>query len=146
MAKDLNNNFNEIITMASKFVESQKGSWDHYAWLGFLYELQKKGFDTNNDLQDLLGSVVESMNKCYLSVINTKDVNNIMRDMSQSTIEFMKKTKGVWDKTGWENYLNNLQNKGISLNEQTQIYAGNVLESVKNLLNVWYSYSNKGSN
>jgi hypothetical protein len=133
MAKDFTNSFNELVALATKFVESQKGKWDHYAWLDFMSEIQKKGFDINDDLQDQLGSVTESMKKCYNAAADTKGFQNILGEISESSIEFVKKTKGVWDNAGWESYVKDLQKKGLTLNEMTQSYAGNVLESVKSL-------------
>lgn len=145
MAKDFTNSFNELVALATKFVESQKGTWDHYAWLDFISEVQRKGFDITDDLQDQLGVVAESMKKCYNAVADTKGFQNILGDISQSTIEFIKKTKGVWDNAGWESYLKDLQKKGLALNDQTQSYAGNILESVKSLYSFVPSSSSKSS-
>jgi hypothetical protein len=133
MSKDFTNSFNELVALATKFVESQKGTWDHYAWLDFISEVQKKGFEINDDLQDQLGTVTESMKKCYNASADTKSIQNMLGEISQSSIEFIKKTKGVWDNAGWESYVKDLQKKGLALNEQSQSYAGNILESVKSL-------------
>ncbi|MBF0472314.1 MAG: hypothetical protein HQK91_00135 [Nitrospirae bacterium] len=133
MAKDFTNSFNELVALATKFVESQKGTWDHYAWLDFISEVQKKGFDITDDLQDQLGSVTESMKKCYNAIGDTKGFQNILGEISQSSIEFVKKNKGVWNNDGWESYIKDLQKKGLALNDMTQSYAGNILESVKSL-------------
>ncbi|WP_420266884.1 hypothetical protein [Candidatus Magnetominusculus dajiuhuensis] len=133
MAKQAFGSFEDLIELASKFVEQQGGKWDHTAWLEFLSNIQRKGFYLSNDMQSYLGSMLESMKKLYSSVSSTAEIQNIMLGISENTINFIKKTQGTWDHMGWELFIKDLQKRGLSLTEETTTYLGGVLEAAKEL-------------
>ncbi|MBF0459330.1 MAG: hypothetical protein HQK99_15680 [Nitrospirae bacterium] len=133
MAKHMYGSFEDLIELASKFVEQQGGKWDHTAWLEFLSNIQKKGFYLSNDMQSYLGSMLESMKKLYTSVSSTTEIQNIMLGISENTINFIKKTQGTWDHTGWELFIKDLQKGGLSLTEETTTYLGGMLEAAREL-------------
>ncbi|MBF0519805.1 MAG: hypothetical protein HQK92_08785 [Nitrospirae bacterium] len=133
MSKKGFDSFEELIERASKFVESQGGKWDHMAWLEFLSDMQKQGFHLSHDMQSYLGSMLESMKKLNSTLMSTKGFENVLLDISESTISFIKKTKGTWDHAGWENFIKDVQKTGVSLTEETTTYLGGVLEAAKEL-------------
>ncbi len=128
--------FDVLIDLSRKFVESQKGVWDHTAWLDFLSDVQKKGIELSDDMKDYLGSVLESMKKVYETTTATRGMENVMSDISDLTTDFMKKTKGVWDQSGWETYLKELQKKGVEYTDESRSYFGEVLEAAKQLYTI----------
>ncbi len=131
--------FDDLIKKSSEFVEKQKGIWDHTAWTNFISDSQKKGVKLTEDMQNYLGTVLESMKKFYSTSTIGKDVSDnigssaekIMSVVSEQTSKYIQKTKGVWDHSGWENFLKDIQNKGVELTEETKSFIGDMLESVK---------------
>lgn len=133
MSKKAFSSFEDLMELATKFVEQQGGTWDHSAWLEFLSELQKKGFSISHDMQSYMGNMMESMKKLHSSLSATSGLENIMLGISENTISFIKKTKGVWDHSAWEAFVKDIQKKGVEVNEETKNYLGKVLESAKEL-------------
>ncbi len=131
MEKKTMGGFDVLIDLAGKFVESQKGMWDHTAWLNFLSDVQKKTVELSNDMQNNLSVVLESMKKLYNASTATKSMQNVMADISDHTIDFFKKTKGVWNQAEFEAYVKDSQKKGIDLTEETRSYLAEVFESLK---------------
>ncbi|MBF0338640.1 MAG: hypothetical protein HQL05_12525 [Nitrospirae bacterium] len=131
MAAKVTELFDELVRIAGSFVERQKGAWDHSAWLDFLSGVQKKGVDVSEDVQRYIGSMLEAMKKLYNASATTESVRNALLDISEQTVEFIKKTKGVWEQRDAEIFLKELQKRGIELSEETKSYLGGVLESVK---------------
>ncbi len=125
-----------LVDLAGKFVESQKGMADHTAWSDFLSDVQKKGIELSDEMKSNLALVLESMKKVYAATEATKGMENVMSDISDHTVNFMKKTKGVWDQPGWEAYLKDLQKKGIDLTDETRSYLGEILEASRKIYSV----------
>jgi len=136
MAKKTMGGFDILVDLTSKFVEAQKGAWDHTAWLNFLSDVQKKGLELSDDMTDNLGLVLESMKKFYSASTAIKGIETAMAEISNSAIDYFKKTKGIWDQSQWETYLNNVQKKGIELTDETQSYLGEVFESLRGFYTV----------
>ncbi len=136
MAEKAMRGFDVLMDLAGKFVERQKGVWDHTAWLDFLSEIQKKGFELSDGMKDYLGVMLEGMKKVYNAAGDTKGVEKVMSDLSHLTVNFMKKTKSVWDQSGWESFLKDLQKKGIDLSDETGSYLAGVLDAARELYNV----------
>ncbi|MBF0405311.1 MAG: hypothetical protein HQL00_15255 [Nitrospirae bacterium] len=132
MNKKMTETFDRLLTLAGDFVERQKGTWDHSAWLGFLEEVQKKGIELTSEMERYIGLVLETLKKVYNASTNNIDgIKNVMIEMSSQTAEFVKKTRGVWNQTDGEVFLKELRQKGINLNEDMMSYFGGVLEAVK---------------
>ncbi len=136
MALKLMEGFDVLVDLAGKFVEKQKGAWDHTAWLDLLSDVQKKGIELSDDMTANIGSVLEGMKKVYETTAATKGMENVMSDISELTVNFIKKTKGVWDQSGWETYLKDLQTKGVNLTDETRSYLEEVLKASKELYTI----------
>ncbi len=136
MAKKAMKVFDVLIEVSDKFVEGQKGGWDHDAWLDFLSDVREKGIELSDEMKDSVGSVLESMKKVYDTTTATKGLGSFMSDISELTVKFITKHKGTWDQSGWEAYLKVLQKKGIDLTDETKAYLEEVLESTKELYSV----------
>ncbi len=125
--------FDVLIDLVGKFVERQKGAWDHSAWLNFLMDIQKMGFELSDDMKDYIGSVLESMKKLYHACIASENIQRYMVDIAEYVLEFIKDTGGSWGHLEWEVFLKDLQKKDCDLSEEMRSYIGEVLESVKGL-------------
>jgi superoxide dismutase len=133
MAKQMMGQFDDLIKYAAKFVETQKGAWDHTAWVDFLADTEKKGYEMTNELKSYLGTTLESMRKFYTASSSTESIAASLKSISDDSVKFIKKTNGMWNHSEWESFLGEIQKKGISLSEETMRYTGNILESVKSL-------------
>ncbi|MEO5360245.1 MAG: hypothetical protein H7843_07315 [Nitrospirota bacterium] len=133
MAKKSTGQFDDIIESAAKFVEQQKGVWDHTAWTDFLSGISKMGFDIDSEMKAYLGSLLESMKKYYTAASATSGISSTMKGIAEDTVTFITKTKGSWDHSGWEEYLKDMHKKGAELSEETTKYLGSVLEISKEL-------------
>jgi hypothetical protein len=136
MAEKVTELFDTLMNLSGRFVESQKGAWNHTAWLDFLAGLRKKGFELTDTMKTYVGSVMESMKKVYEASIATKRMEELISDIADQTVSFMKNTKGVWDQKEWESYLKDLQEKGIGLTDETRNYLGGVLEAARELYTI----------
>lgn len=123
--------FDELVKFAGDFVASRKGVWDHAAWLDFVSNIQKKGFDLSEEMQAYLGEVLEAMKRFYEATGSTEGMESAMRAIVKDSIEFTKKQKGVWGHTEWEAFATGIQKNTLSLSEETTAYLGGILESVK---------------
>ncbi|MBF0565943.1 MAG: hypothetical protein HQK89_11925 [Nitrospirae bacterium] len=131
--KNIIGSFDDLIELATKFVEQQGGKWDHAAWLEFLSEIQKNGYNLSHDMQSYLGSMLESLKKVHGSINSTGRIESVMLGLSESTVNFIKSTKGMWDQSNWDSFLKDLQKKGLELTDETTSYVGGVLEAAKEL-------------
>ncbi len=125
--------FGALIGLVGEFVEHQNGVWDHEAWLDFLTELQKKGFELSNDMKAYLGLVLEAMKKLYYASTAPEDMQLYLFNISEQVMTFIIKTSGSWGHSDWERFLDELSEKGIELTDETRSYLGEVLESIKEL-------------
>lgn len=57
--------FNELVKMSSDFVAQRGGEWDHSAWLDFVSNAQKKGYEFSEQTLSSLGEVLEAMKRFY---------------------------------------------------------------------------------
>ncbi len=143
MAEKVTGGFDLLIDLARKFVETQKGVWDHTAWLDFLSDVQKKGFALSDDMKNYLGSVLDAMKEVYDTTSATNNMENVMLEVFKNTVDFIKYTQGILTPSGLEAFLKDLQKKGVDLTEETTSYIGEVLDSVKELYNeidIWFHW------
>ncbi len=125
--------FDVLVELAGKYVEIQKGVWDHTTWLDFLTDVQKKGFELSSDMKTYLGSVMEAMKKFYEVITTTKGMENAMLEISRHTVDFIKYTQGIWTPSGLDAFLKDIQKRGFDLTEETKSYLSEILESVSKL-------------
>jgi hypothetical protein len=125
--------FSDLIKRSSRFVEKQRGLWDHEAWTSFVSELQKKGVKLTEDAQAQLGSVVESMKRFHHNSSDAKQ--RLMGEISDKTAQFIAQTRGMYNHADWENFLGEIQRLGVELRGETVNYVGDLLEAVKRFYN-----------
>ncbi len=133
MAKLSTKAFEDLIGLAGKFVQQQKGTWDNDAWVGFLSDMQNQGIKVTEEVQSNAGTLLEGMKNFYDAARGTKGLENVMKETADSVTEFVKKNQGKWDQAAWDAFLKDLQKKGVTLNEETQAYIGKILEVAKEL-------------
>ncbi len=125
--------FNDLIKRASDFVEKQKGVWDHSKWQGFLSDTKEKGIKLTEDTQNSMGSVLESIKKFYESSKDTSKKS--IGGVTEQVAKFIEKTKGKWEHIEWEEFVKNIQQKGIDLTAEAKENLGGILESTKKFYN-----------
>ncbi len=128
MAKKGMRGFDVLADLAVKFVERQKGVWDHTAWLDFLLDVQKAGFELSKDTKTHLGSVLESMMKLYNVSTNTENMQCCTLNIFEHAAIFFMKTRGAYDPSEWEAFLKDLQKKGVELSNETRSYLEKIFE------------------
>ncbi len=128
--------FDTLFNLAIKFIESRKGVWDHTVWLDFLSDIQKKGFETTDDLSTYMNSVLEAMKKLYDAATATKGMEKTMSGIYEQMIKYIKKTRGVWKQEDWIAFLEELQEKGIDLNDEMRSYLKEALEAIRELYKI----------
>ncbi len=64
MAKS-KNPYDELVSRATKFVEKQKGRWDHAAWEKLVKDVSNTGIEMSDDTRRHLGNMLESVKHFY---------------------------------------------------------------------------------
>lgn len=131
MATSKTTSFQELTELASDFVTSQKGVWDHRAWTGFLSGVQHKGVEISEDMQSRLGDLLEAMKEYHTAVSSTEDVEKAMTTVFDESVAFIMRQNGVWGHAEWEDFLKTVQQNTKTWSEGTEAYLGGVLESLK---------------
>jgi hypothetical protein len=121
----------ELTKLASDFVTSQKGMWDHTAWMDFLSLVQQKGVDISEDTQSKLGDLLEAMKEYHTAVTSTEDIEKAMRTVFGESEAFIKRQKGVRGHAEWEDFVKTIQQHTRTWSEGTEAYLGGVVESRK---------------
>ena len=121
----------ELTKLATDFVTTQKGLWDHTAWTDFVSGAQNKGFDISGEMQSNLGDLLEAMKRFYSATASTESMDNAMKTVVNDSVAFIEQHKGVWGHSDWEEFVKTVQQNTISLSEGTAGYLGGVLESIK---------------
>ena len=127
----------ELTKLATDFVTTQKGLWDHTAWTDLVSDAQNKGFDISGEIQSNLGDLLEAMKRFYTAAASTENMDHAMRTIVNDSVVFIEQHKGVWGHSDWEEFVKTVQQNTISLSEGTAGYLGGVLESIK----VFYALS-----
>ena len=123
--------FEELTKTASDFVTSQRGMWDHDAWMDFLSRVQQTGVDVSEDMQPMLGDLLEAMKEYHTAVSSTDDIEQAMSTVFNESVAFIKRQKGVWGHAEWEDFVKTVQQNTRTWSEGTEAYLGGVLESLK---------------
>ncbi len=125
--------FNDVINQATKFINEYKGVWDHtrwnnliIGWTNLIIDIQNKGTIVSKEMQDLLGSTMESMSKIYFTAAD--DISDNIGGSAEKTVpkitdqatRFIEETKGAWDHTDWEEFIKDMQKRGIKITEDTK--------------------------
>ena len=121
----------ELTKLATDFVTTQKGFWDHTAWTNFVSGIGNKGFDISGEIQSNLGDLLEAMKRFYTATASTESMDNSMKKIVNDSVVFIEQHKGVWGHSDWEEFVKTVQQNTISLSEGTAGYLGGVLESIK---------------
>jgi hypothetical protein len=129
--------FEELTKLASDFVTSEKGVWDHRAWMDFLSRVQQKGVEISDDMQCKLGDLLEAMKEYHTAVSSTEDIQEAMSTVFNESVAFIKQHKGIWGHTEWEDFVKTIQQNTHTWSDGTEAYLGGVLESLK----VFYAMS-----
>jgi hypothetical protein len=129
--------FEDLTKLASDFVTSQKGMWDHAAWKDFLSRVQKNGVEISEDMQSKLGDLLEAMKEYHAAVSSTKGIEKAMSTVFNESVAFIQRQKGVWGHAEWEDFVKTMRQNTRTWSEGTEAYLGGVLESLK----VFYALS-----
>ncbi len=64
-----------------------------------------------------------------------EDIFKPLKDVLSTAQNFVDEQKGKWDDLQWQEFLNDMQKKGIEVSDEMKNNAGAVLESMKNVYN-----------
>ncbi len=123
--------FEELTKLASDFVTSQKGMWDHKAWMDFLLRVEQEGVEISEDIQSKLGDLLEAMKEYHAAVSSTEEIEQAMSTVFNESVAFIKRQKGVWGHAEWEDFVKTIQQNTHTWSDGTEAYLGGVLESLK---------------
>ncbi|MEO5357890.1 MAG: hypothetical protein H7844_11405 [Nitrospirae bacterium YQR-1] len=126
----------DFMGMAGKFVEMNKGQWDHNAWLDFISESKKMGIDMCDDTKTCAGAVLEAMKNYYTTMMGTESMASVMSEATDATLKLIKNPKAMMDKSEWDNYMAGMKDKGIKMNTEAQNYLKAMMEATKEFANV----------
>jgi len=132
--------FEELTKLAIDFVTTKKGLWDHAAWMDFVSGLQAKGFDLSGDMQTNLGNLLEAIKRFYTAAAATESVERAVKTVVSDSVTFVKRHKGVWGHSEWEDFVETVERNTLNLSEGTMAYLGRILESIK----IFYALSPVG--
>jgi diguanylate cyclase (GGDEF)-like protein len=130
--------FGLLIECAVGFVSDNGGTWDHNAWLGLLFDLQRRGFELSDAAKSSLGLVLESL-RPLLEVYACGDVNTLSA-IGGRAADFIQNSGGTWDGREWEAFLRGLTADGVNPNDEADSLAGCFLESSKGLYRLFAHY------
>jgi len=120
-----------LTKLASDFVTSQKGMWDHNAWVSLLSHLQQKGVEISEQMQPKLGELLEAMKEYHAAVSSTGDIEKAMSTVLNESVAFIQPQKGVWGHAEWEDFVKTMQQSTLTWSKGMESYLGGVLESLK---------------
>jgi hypothetical protein len=123
--------FEELTRLASDFVTSQKGMWDHKAWIDFLSRVQQQGIEVSDEMHAKLGELLEAMKEYHAAVSSSEEVEEAMNTVLNESMAFIKRQKGVWGHAEWEDFVKTVQQNTRTWSEGMEAYLGGVLESLK---------------
>ncbi|MBF0318524.1 MAG: hypothetical protein HQL01_01790 [Nitrospirae bacterium] len=130
--------FDDLIKTIGKFVDIQKGTWDHLEWERLVSKVKQMGYEMSGDIMYNLGTSLEAFKKLYLSKTSKDDLNKIVADIPKSISSFIDETKGMWEHADWLRLLKEIEKAGVTLTEETQKYIGDLLEGAKRLYSAPY--------
>lgn len=122
-----------MLEKGRKFVEEQKGQWEHIQWDELLGDLQSKGGQLTDEAKHRFGEALEGMKNIYGEMAQTEGVKNSLSKIKDHTVKFVSAHKDGWDHKAWEKLLEDLNKEGIVLTEQTKKYLGNLVEATQKL-------------
>lgn len=131
---------NDLVGLSTKFVELHKGKWEHNDWLDFLVQVQKQGFDVNDELKSYLGSQLEALKSYYNTVSSTSGIQDAMSKVTNESIRFVTEKKGAWNHEDWEEFIGKLKKGGVTVNDEATAYVGGIVEASKKLYNLSFEY------
>jgi hypothetical protein len=123
--------FEELTRLASDFVTSQKGMWDHKAWIDFLSHVQQQGIEVSDEMHAKLGELLEAMKEYHAAVSSREEIEEAMNTVLNESMAFIKRQKGVWGHAEWEDFVKTVQQNSRTWSEGMEAYLGGVLESLK---------------
>jgi non-homologous end joining protein Ku len=68
MATSSKSSLQELLDMAGRFVEQQRGRWEHKDWEKFLDQVNKAGVELTDEVKRNLGNVLEASKHFYSKV------------------------------------------------------------------------------
>ncbi|MCG6553879.1 MAG: hypothetical protein L7F77_16265 [Candidatus Magnetominusculus sp. LBB02] len=128
--------FNELIDATMDFVREQfekAGNQSVNIFWDYLSLLQNKGLDMGNDFAEFSSEVLDAMIEYQRAAISTAGIESKLKEINEFMLEFIKENKG---KGNWNDFLNQLADKQLQLNNEYTQYVKRVIESVHKI----YSY------
>lgn len=87
----------DVVALAGEFVIKRKGEWDHETWETFLKKAGKAGADTSEGGQVLLGKLLETVKKLYVTLQEPAPVKAEKKPKSEKPAKAPKAPKAAGD-------------------------------------------------
>ncbi len=133
MAEKESTGFDLLFDLAITFIERQKSMLEYSSWMDYLLDMQKKGFEISDDMKTYLDSVIKTTTYLYETAMTTEGIEDVLLEIFEDTMKFLKKTKGVWDPIEWDAFLKDILKRNTDLNEETKTYFVNVLKAMRDI-------------
>jgi hypothetical protein len=93
------NPIEDLVSRTSKFVEKQKGRWDHDAWEKLVKDVSSNGVEMSGDARRHLGNMVEAV-KHFYNELSTEPKKKPAKAKSPKTKASVKKKTSAKKKAG----------------------------------------------
>jgi predicted flap endonuclease-1-like 5' DNA nuclease len=131
MARVTTTRFDDLVKLAGEFVTSRKGMWDHAAWLDFIADVQKLGFNVSEEMQSRLGELLEAVKRFYEASASVEGIDKAMTTILKDSEEFIWQQRGIWGHAEWEAFAQQVQKNTLTLTQETTAYLGGILEATR---------------
>lgn len=85
-------NLRDLLDMTGKFVEQQRGKWEHKDWEAFLDKVSKAGIELTDEVKRNLGNILEA-SKHFYSKVSSVPEKKKAKAKSKSKAKPKAKTK-----------------------------------------------------
>jgi tetratricopeptide (TPR) repeat protein len=116
----------EIVPLARQFIELRKEGGAEEEWRSLNDELQSDGFGLT--LATSFGPLIKALEK-VCSTQSDLDMRDCAR-LVDTAVEFVDKQGGSWEEAEWQEYLGELEQKGLNIPEYMKEDLGDLLESL----------------
>ncbi|MBF0516766.1 MAG: hypothetical protein HQK97_06555, partial [Nitrospirae bacterium] len=104
--------FDDLISTVGKFVDMQKGTWDHLEWEMLVSKVQRMGYEVSGDIMHSLGTSVEALKKLYLANTSKEYLTKVVTEIPKTIARFIEETRGMWEHADWLRLLMEIEKAG----------------------------------
>ncbi|MBF0516186.1 MAG: diguanylate cyclase [Nitrospirae bacterium] len=123
-----------ILSHSLQFVLQHTSGWGHSEWMEFLIALKEHGVFISKTVEPHVGAIIETLRKFYmLPQPKAGGIEEIMSLLCNETANFIVSNNGIWTIQDWESFLEDINSKGITLDNQASLLLLSIIEAAKSL-------------